>query len=134
MRGIPTVLNSKVDYEYIHARACAGKLPAAEVRNRWRGLLATQYVWVERETLAEGEAFEATDTRRVITKTVTTEAEPASVVRVVLERQIDLAGRIFRLGFSVEDVTGRLAELEAGCALPPEILQSRGLLCPQIGA
>lgn len=105
MHGIPARLQTRDDFERVHAAALAGEVSAGSVAQHWRGLLAGQWTYEFDRVLADGEEPDG----------------PAPDYLVLSqedggrrqERRVRAQGAaIDVLGYSEADVLAKLEELE----------------------
>jgi hypothetical protein len=108
MIGAPKHLNTKDDYEYAHALATEGKIPADAMRKQWEGLLATRQVYAYDRDLGATEDPDGPEPEyRVITDT----AEDGTETRKQYKLGPNPGAAIDRLGYTVAEVEAKLAEL-----------------------
>lgn len=111
MRGVPkNSLKTKSDYETCQSMALDGSLRSVDVarlRRYWQALIDGRYVMVKDRVLDTDEQADGEEPEyRILTDEETQD-------RVQYKREEDAEAKIFRLGYSVEDVEGKLDELEA---------------------
>jgi hypothetical protein len=105
MRGFPKYLNTKTDYEYVKAT-----FPPEQWRPRFQALLDERFAWLPVGPLADGQPGVEDETHRVLVNPAETGQNVP--VRVQEEYREDPNATIFRLGFTVEEVTQILEEEE----------------------
>lgn len=101
MRGFPPSFATKQDY------LNGLEMYPAEARAALRQLLADRFVWKEAGELAEGEEGKIDSTHIVSTREGS--AGPGLPVRIQMELVEDANARLFRLGFTVEELEGLLS-------------------------
>ncbi|WP_298434569.1 hypothetical protein [Geobacter sp.] len=103
MRGIPRHLNTKQDYLTIR-----NEFPPEVWRPRFQALLDERFAWLPVGPLAEGEPGVTDDTHRVVE--LLDEASQTMIERIQEEYREDPNATIFRLGFTVEEVSQLVGE------------------------
>jgi hypothetical protein len=98
MVGFPKYLNSRHDYEFIRQQ-----FPEDVWRPRWQALLDSAYDWAPAGQLLDGEAGVTDESHRVVEihDPVTGELKE----RWQYVSDIDSNAELFRLGFTVEEIT-----------------------------
>lgn len=109
MIGTPRVCKTASDYERIYQMAKEGKLPKQEVLNHLQGLLNTREKYVFDRVLEDSEEPDGDSPQYTV---VERELEDGTVERRQNKLEEDPNGRIFKLGFSVENIQKRIDDLE----------------------
>lgn len=105
MQGYPKHLNSKADYLYVK-----DNFPKEQWEKDFQKLLDSRKDWVTTGTVASVEAGVTDATHRVIPEYEENGTEPTSYAQQELQ-DIPTA-KIFRLGFTVEEVEGYIASTQ----------------------
>lgn len=101
MIGYPKNLNTKEDYEYVRAN-----FPKEEWQGEFQNLLDTVCEWFNMGVLADGDAGTTDDTHKV---TEDKREDTATVTRTQWEYKENPDAKIFRLGYTVDEVKAILA-------------------------
>lgn len=109
MRGFPAHLNTKQDYLSVHQLVLAGELPREELIAHYDALLNTRHEYVFNRLLAHGEE---PDGPEPIYRVMEEENADGSTVRAQYKLVENPDARLFRLGFSVEEVGSLIEEVE----------------------
>lgn len=108
MHGMPKRLNTKADFERVHALTKAGKIPVKEMIKQWNGLYNSRNKYAFDRTLSEDENPDGGEPDyRVMTE----EREDGTVLRQQFKLEENPSGRIFKLGYTVNEVQAKLTEL-----------------------
>lgn len=109
MRGFPINLNTKADYDFVHAEVLAGRLPALRLIEAYQALLNTQKHYVFDRILADNETPDGPEPDYHVM-----EEEKEDATRRVQYKLVDNSNaRIHQLGFTVEDIQARIQEVES---------------------
>lgn len=100
MRGYPKNLNSKEDYEFVRAN-----FPAEQWLPDWQNLLESRFVWLPTGPVESEEAGIVDDTHKV----VASETEEGKTEYTQYELSENRRAKIFRIGFTVEEVEQAIA-------------------------
>jgi len=104
MQGKPLHINTRDDYDRMHAAALSGGINPADMLSVWRGLLAGARIYVFDRILADGEAAGPSPDYIVMVQDDGTRRQ---------ERLADDPfAMIHRLGYTEAEVESRIAELE----------------------
>lgn len=100
MQGFPKHLNSKFDFEYVREN-----FPREKWTPLFEDLLAEQKVWVCTKTLAVGETGVTDETHKIV--------ESETVDKIIVKYQYEYVNdencRMFRLGYTAEEINRILA-------------------------
>lgn len=107
MISIPTVLNTRADYDRALGKARKGEQPAAEVLPHFIGLRDNRYTYVFDKLLAENEQPDGGRPEYIVLDDSETEQ------RTQLKRTEMTNAAIFTLGYTVAAVKKIIKELEA---------------------
>ncbi|WP_028574367.1 hypothetical protein [Desulfonatronovibrio hydrogenovorans] len=112
MRGIPEVLKTKADYERARALFLSGDLPERDkqrAKRHWQSLLY-RWAWSFDKEIESEEQADSGDQYRVVKEH---DEGTGELVRMVQEVRLeDPQSRIFRLGFTVQEVEAAILEME----------------------
>lgn len=108
MIGEPKYLNTKDDFEGIHALAVSGKMPAEPMRQQWQGLLEGAYTYEFDKDLASGASPDGTAPDYIV---LNVEQLDGTVVRRQEKRVRSTSSRLDRLGYTEAEVQAKIAEL-----------------------
>lgn len=100
MRGLPKHLNTKFDYYFIKDNNFS------EWKEAWQTLLDGRFIWTREQDLASKEEGIDDETHRVMNYAMEPDAEPIWVQESLQESETT---KLFRLGFTVEEVEQALA-------------------------
>ena len=103
MKGFPRHLNTKDDYQFVTAN-----FPPDQWRPRVQALIDERFSWLPAGALAEGVPGLEDETHRVVE--MRDDTGQHVIERVQEEYREDPNAVIFRLGFTVDEVTALLAE------------------------
>lgn len=101
MRGFPKHLNSKADYYYIKEN-----FPASKWKPHWQQLLDERFGWFWTNDLESAEEGITDDTHKVVENKGT----DGTTTYAQYELKENPDAKIFRIGFTVEEVEAGLAE------------------------
>lgn len=101
MKGIPKTLQTRVDFERMHAAALAGEVSATGMQNHWHGLLSSAFAWVISDAdpaqVADNPDYKTLDGKDGIE---------------VYQRTRQPDARIDQLGYTLAEAEAKIAELE----------------------
>ncbi len=100
MNGYPQTLNDRADYDYVREN-----FPKSDWEKDYQNLLDTVYEWFNLGKLADGEEGVTDETHKVVTCEMCDE----KAERYQYEYKENPDARIFRLGFTVDEVKSILA-------------------------
>ena len=100
MIGYPSTLNDRADYEYVRAN-----FPKSEWQKDFQNLLDTVYEWFNMGKLADGDEGVTDETHKVVEGG----REEEKSERYQFEYKENPDARIFRLGYTVDEVKAILA-------------------------
>jgi len=108
MIGVPKHYNTASDLENAHSLALDGQLPPEPIKRAWQALLGTQRKYVFHKTLAsEDDRTGPEPDYRVLAEQGESEDEIHE-----FELVNDPHGRIFKLGYTADEVQAKIEELE----------------------
>jgi len=113
MQRVPAVLKTRADHERVKDLFMEGRLSAQDrsrALGKWRSLLQGRWRWeFDKELDSEDDASSGEGYR--VRKEV--DDETGDVKRVIQEKRVEDPGaRIFRMGFTVEEVEKVISEME----------------------
>lgn len=101
MRGFPTHLNTRADYELVHDAALAGELPTDKLLTAYDALLNTRLHYVFDRLLATDEPADGAEPEyRVMAEKL----EDGTTQRTQYKLVDNPDARLYQLGFAVADI------------------------------
>lgn len=110
MIGFPKYLNTKEDFEYLHARALAGEISLQSMLQQWEGLLSGAYCYQFDRNLGAAESPDGPAPDYVLMEI---KQEDGSIIRRQEKRVRDVNARLDALGFTEAEVQSKISELGA---------------------
>ncbi len=108
MRGFPSHLNTRADYDFVHEAVLAGELPADKLLAAYDALLNTRRHYVFDRILATDEPADGEEPEyRVMVE----EQEGGTMQRTQYKLVDNPGARLYQLGFTVTEIETRKEEI-----------------------
>ena len=111
MYGIPKILQTRNDFDSCLTAAKSGEASAAAVIMHFRGLITSSQTYIFDKTLSEDEQPSGEMPEYCIAEQK--DEVTGGITRIQYRLDVDQSSRIFSLGYTIDEVTAIIAELEA---------------------